>query len=124
MTLPIDHFIHVYQPPAEDGPEFTLLLLHDTGGDENNLLQIGEMLAPGAGLLSPRGQIKENGTTNRWFKRVAMGVFDEHTTRWQAENEFRFSGLMAIMAIFMRGNFPKETQKSMEAFKTYAESRE
>lgn len=78
MASAVDQFIHVYQPPAEDGPDVTLLLLHGTGGDEHNLIQIGEMLAPGAGLLSPRGQVRENGTTNRWFKRVAMGVFDEN----------------------------------------------
>lgn len=48
---------------------------------------------------------------------------DENTTRWEADNEFRFSGFMAIMSLFMRGSFPKETEKSMRAFKTYAESR-
>lgn len=42
-------------------------------------------------------------------------------TRWVADNEFRFSGFMAIMALFMRGAFPKETLKSMNLFKSFAE---
>ena len=43
-------------------------------------------------------------------------------TRWVAENEFKFSGMMMIMSIFMRGSFRKQTLKTMEAFKTFAEN--
>lgn len=53
-----------------------VLLLHGTGGDENDLLPLGRELAPGAALLSPRGQVIENGMP-RFFRRLAMGVFDE-----------------------------------------------
>ena len=68
-------FIHRYQPGASpDAP--VLLLLHGTGGDENDLLPLGGMLLPGAALLSPRGQVLENGMP-RFFRRLAMGVFDE-----------------------------------------------
>ncbi len=42
-------------------------------------------------------------------------------TRWVANHEFRFSGVMKIMAVAMRGSFPKQTQKTMEAFKAFAE---
>ncbi|MHB1319331.1 MAG: SRPBCC family protein [Anaerolineae bacterium] len=42
-------------------------------------------------------------------------------TRWFMENEFRLSGLMAVMAIFMRGSFPKQTQTEMGRFKAFAE---
>ena len=42
-------------------------------------------------------------------------------TRWVSDTEFRFSGFMAIMALFMRGAFPKETLKSMNLFKAFAE---
>ncbi len=54
----------------------TLLLLHGTGGDENDLIPLGQLLRPGAALLSPRGQILENGQP-RFFRRLAPGVFDQ-----------------------------------------------
>jgi hypothetical protein len=42
-------------------------------------------------------------------------------TRWVAQNDFQFSGLMNLMALFMRSAFPKQTQKHMENFKLFAE---
>ena len=60
----------------EPGTSPTLLLLHGTGGDENDLIPLGQLLRPGATLLSPRGQILENGQP-RFFRRLAPGVFDE-----------------------------------------------
>jgi phospholipase/carboxylesterase len=52
-----------------------LLLLHGTGGDERDLLSLGRKVAPRAALLSPRGNVSENGAL-RFFKRFAEGVFD------------------------------------------------
>jgi phospholipase/carboxylesterase len=52
-----------------------LLLLHGTGGDENDLIALGEELLPGAALLSPRGKVLKNGMP-RFFRRLAEGVFD------------------------------------------------
>jgi len=67
-------FVHVFQPPAApDAP--VLLLLHGTGGSEHDLLPLAEMLAPGAGVLSPRGKVLERGMP-RFFRRLAEGVFD------------------------------------------------
>ena len=53
-----------------------ILLLHGTGGDENDLIDLGRVVAPGSPLLSPRGQVLENGMP-RFFRRLAEGVFDE-----------------------------------------------
>ena len=62
--------------PAEGPDAPTLLLLHGTGGDENDLLPLGRMLDEQAALLSPRGKVLENGMP-RFFRRLAMGVFDQ-----------------------------------------------
>ena len=64
--------IHIFHP----GTSPTLLLLHGTGGDESDLVPLGQLLRPGAALLSPRGQVLENGQP-RFFRRLAPGVFDE-----------------------------------------------
>lgn len=52
-----------------------LVLLHGTGGDEHEILPLGERLLPGATLLSIRGQESESGMP-RFFRRFAPGVFD------------------------------------------------
>jgi len=52
-----------------------LLLLHGTGGDEHNLIPIAQSLSPGSALLSPRGDVLEQGMP-RFFRRFAEGVFD------------------------------------------------
>jgi predicted esterase len=67
-------FIHRYVPAQMEGLP-TLLLLHGTGGNEADLLPLGNMLIPGAGLLSPRGKVLERGMP-RFFRRLAEGVFD------------------------------------------------
>ncbi len=61
--------------PAQAAGALTLLLLHGTGGDETDLLELGRALDDQAALLSPRGQVSERGA-NRWFRRLAEGVFD------------------------------------------------
>jgi phospholipase/carboxylesterase len=68
-------FIHRFEP-ATAPSQAPLLLLHGTGGDENDLLPLGSTVAPGAGLLSPRGRTLEAGMP-RFFRRLAEGVFDE-----------------------------------------------
>jgi phospholipase/carboxylesterase len=67
-------FTHRYLPGEyESSP--TLLLLHGTGGNEEDLVPLGETLAPDAAFLSPRGKVSEYGAP-RFFRRLAEGVFD------------------------------------------------
>ena len=47
---------------------------------------------------------------------------DPGHTRWVMENEFKFSGLMALMGLFMRGAIKKQTLRDMKRFKAFAES--
>ena len=53
----------------------TLLLLHGTGGNEEDMIPLGQQIAPEAAILSPRGKVLENGMP-RFFRRLAEGVFD------------------------------------------------
>lgn len=69
-------FAHVHVPPADPGETRTVLLLHGTGGNERDLLDLGAAVAPGARLLGVRGQVLEAGMP-RFFRRLAEGVFDE-----------------------------------------------
>lgn len=89
MSMVAD-FVHVHTPPAA-GSGRTLLLLHGTGGDERDLLGLGRELSPKAGLLSPRGQVLENGMP-RFFRRLAMGVFDEPDLRRRTADLAAFLG--------------------------------
>jgi predicted esterase len=66
-------FIHQFVPGTAAAPTF--LLLHGTGGNENDLLDLGRMLDGEAALLSLRGKMLEQGMP-RFFRRLAEGVFD------------------------------------------------
>jgi phospholipase/carboxylesterase len=66
-------FAHRFYPGET---EATLLLLHGTGGSEDDLVPLGRDLASGAAILSPRGKVSEYGAA-RFFRRLAEGVFDQ-----------------------------------------------
>jgi phospholipase/carboxylesterase len=82
-------FIHRFMPPknvsdsgrakqgATEGKAFTtFLLLHGTGGNEEDLIPLAYELDKRAAILSPRGKVLENVVTPRFFRRLAEGVFD------------------------------------------------
>ena len=82
-------FIHRFIPPkdiqsderarqlATERKTFTtFLLLHGTGGNEQNLVPLAYELHKSAAILSPRGKVLENGIAPRFFRRLAEGVFD------------------------------------------------
>ena len=68
-------FIHRFLD-GSDTTHHPLLLLHGTGGNEDDLVPIGEMIDPAAAILSPRGKVSEGGMP-RFFRRLAEGVFDD-----------------------------------------------
>jgi len=82
-------FAHRFVRADDSASGETLLVLHGTGGNENDLVGIGQTVAPGAAILSPRGNVLENGAP-RFFKRLAEGVFDPQEVRSRAEELTRF----------------------------------
>jgi phospholipase/carboxylesterase len=82
-------FIHRFVPAEDSGSGETLIVLHGTGGDDNDLIGIGKAVAPGAANLRPRGNVLENGAP-RFFRRLAEGVFDPKEVRSRAEELARF----------------------------------
>ena len=69
-------FAHAWHPTP--GAPSTLLALHGTGGDENDLVPLARKLDAKANVLSPRGRVDESGMP-RFFRRHAEGVFDEES---------------------------------------------
>jgi len=102
-------FTHVWHPGRSPR---TLLLLHGTGGDENDLVPIAAMLDPDAAVLSPRGKVLEHGAP-RFFKRLAMGVFDLDDLRRRTHEladfvaaaavEYKFDATQVVAAGFSNG---------------------
>lgn len=76
-------FIHRFIP-AKGPAHAPLLLLHGTGGNEDDLIPLGERLAPGAALLSPRGKVLE-GAMPRFFRRKGEGDWDLSDFRHRTE---------------------------------------
>lgn len=78
MTAPGTHqdalgaYIHRWVP----GDARVALLLHGTGGNEDDLLPLASELLPGASVLALRGNVFE-GPMPRFFRRLAEGVFDQ-----------------------------------------------
>ena len=52
-----------------------LFTFHGTGGDENQFFDFGARLLPEASVISPRGDVSENGAL-RFFRRRAEGHYD------------------------------------------------
>jgi phospholipase/carboxylesterase len=82
MSVAEPAFIHRFVEGSRPGAA-PLLLLHGTGGNEDDLLSLGRTLAPGSPLLSPRGKVLENGMP-RFFRRHAEGVFDLDDLKFRA----------------------------------------
>ena len=107
MSAELAGFAHNFLPGEPDGSGITLLLLHGTGGNEEDLIPLGQQLLPGAATLSPRGKVSEHGAP-RFFRRLAEGVFDHEDLLFrtheladfidQAANEYGFdrSKLVAV----------------------------
>jgi predicted esterase len=81
-------FVHRFRPATSGSPD-TLLVLHGTGGNEDDLIGIAQTVAPGAAVISPRGNVLEGGAP-RFFRRLAEGVFDPAEVRSRGEELAKF----------------------------------
>ncbi|HYP08966.1 MAG TPA: alpha/beta hydrolase [Bryobacteraceae bacterium] len=80
----------IHRSVAAERPDSpTVLLLHGTGGDENDLIPLAQDVAPGAALLTVRGKVLENGMP-RFFRRFAEGVFDIEDLKVRTDELARF----------------------------------
>jgi len=95
------NFIYRFEPGAKDSP--TLLLLHGTGGNETDLIGFGRAIAPHSNLLSPRGNVLENGMP-RFFRRFSHGVFDLEDLKFRTEELLEFIEASARKYGFDRQN--------------------
>jgi predicted esterase len=68
-------FIHQFIPASTRQDQVTLLLLHGTGGNEQDLIPLGREIYPRAAILSPRGKVLES-VMPRFFRRLDKGIFD------------------------------------------------
>lgn len=93
---------HIFNQ-GKDATKPTLLLLHGTGGNENDLLPIAEQIDRDASVLSVRGNILENGMP-RFFKRLKEGVFDEEDLIFRTEELKSFLDKAANEYEFNRQN--------------------
>jgi predicted esterase len=88
-TPPELEHVHRFLPGQGENAGTTLVLLHGTGGDENDMVPLAASILPGAAVLSPRGAVRE-GNMPRFFKRLSPGVFDLEDLRVRTQQLIRF----------------------------------
>lgn len=93
---------HIFKK-GNDQTKPTFLLLHGTGGTENDLLPLANLIDPDANVLSVRGNVSENGMP-RFFRRLAEGVFDEEDLIFRTKELYDFLDEAAGKYQFDRSN--------------------
>lgn len=81
--------VHRFVTGEGSAAKTTLVLLHGTGGDENDMVPLAASLVPGAAVLSPRGAVREGGLP-RFFRRISPGVFDLEDLAARTQQLIRF----------------------------------
>lgn len=66
-------YVHRLRAGAPGKPIF--FVFHGTGGDENQFFDFASRLLPEATIVSPRGDVAEQGAA-RFFRRTGEGVYD------------------------------------------------
>lgn len=97
--MSIDSYVYKIRHGAPGAPIF--FAFHGTGGDERQLFDFASRLMPGATIVSPRGDVSEEGAL-RFFRRRAEGVYDMDD----------LSARQAVLAGFVEAH-AKEAQAGM-----------
>ncbi|MFD2705999.1 alpha/beta hydrolase [Salibacterium lacus] len=92
---------HIFREGKPDAP--VLLLLHGTGGTEEDLIEVAKLIDDDASVLSVRGNVSENGMP-RFFRRLAEGVFDEEDLIHRTKELYDFIDESAEQYGFDRSN--------------------
>lgn len=82
-------FAHNFVQGKKESKNQTILLLHGTGGNENDLIPLGHEIAPDSSLLGVRGKVLENGMP-RYFRRFGEGVFDIEDLKFRTKELANF----------------------------------
>jgi predicted esterase len=100
MTLhQLEGYDYRFEAGSDDsGP--VLVLLHGTGGNENDLIPLARLVAPAAAIVSLRGNVSENGAA-RFFRRLAEGVFDMEDLHARTQQLARFLAAAGERHAFM-----------------------
>lgn len=109
----LESFEHLSGEPGQPGARSRLVF--DEDGRTIEMLEtitVRNLPDEFSGIYEAKGV--KNWITN-------MFIDEGERTRWVAENEFQFSGLMRILAVFIRGSFPRQTEQYMGKFKQYAD---
>lgn len=93
---------HIFKPGTNPNQP-VLLLLHGTGGNENDLLPLADIVDSEASILSVRGNVSENGMP-RFFRRLAEGIFDEEDLIFRTNELNSFLDEAAVKYDFDRQN--------------------
>ena len=93
---------HVFKQ-GTDSTKPILLLLHGTGGNEQDLLPLANIVDKEASVLSVRGNVLENGMP-RFFRRLAEGIFDEEDLIFRTNELNAFLDEAAAKYVFNREN--------------------
>jgi phospholipase/carboxylesterase len=75
---------HIFKKGANGAPTF--ILLHGTGGSENDLVPFAEFIDSSANIIGLRGNVLENNTITRFFARIEHGVFNMTSLNLETNN--------------------------------------
>jgi phospholipase/carboxylesterase len=75
---------HIFKKGNSGAPTF--ILLHGTGGSENDLVPFAEFIDSSANIVGLRGNVLENNSITRFFARIEHGVFDMASLNLETNN--------------------------------------